>query len=314
MVDSNLCWQCSNETRKCREHINTLGRKDKLTFLKHILEQWCYLHLFCSYFHLSFIAAVQEEVLVVKGLMGQKKETVIVADGPLQSNHKICLIRRPSSQVDILGDVRRGIFQPGLLHLLRLIVLDRFVACVRRGRPFGAFKKCMLFFRSAQDMAEINSWLMKETGYKLNSDAPFVMSHASLPSCDEAVIQHRRSDILLFLTTSRLLLGVNIPGVNLIIMVRPPSQQHALIQACGRAGRLLPTGQRETSMIMVLYNAQDLGVKGMSPAVRDLCNNTTSCLREQLRSDFVGEYASCNTSSGLSWCCNNCDKSSNIVN
>ena len=255
----------------------------------------------------------KEEVEVVRSLVGQKKELVVLADGPLQSNHKICLIRRPSSQVDILGEVRRGEFQPGLLQLLRVLVLDQFVVCVRRGRPYGAFKKCMLFFRSAEDMAQVNCWLMNETGYKLYSDAPFAMTHASLPSSDEALLQRRRDDILLFLTTSRLLLGVNIPGVNLVIMVRPPSQQHALVQACGRAGRLLKTGLRETSMIVVLFNSQDLAVKGMSEGVRDLCTNTETCLREQLRSAFVGEYAA-TTSPASHWCCSNCDKNNNVGN
>ena len=49
----------------------------------------------------------------MKSLLGQKKDLVVIADGPLQSNHKICLIRRPSSQVDILGETKQGEFQPG---------------------------------------------------------------------------------------------------------------------------------------------------------------------------------------------------------
>ena len=252
----------------------------------------------------------QEEVDVVRSMIGTKKELVVVAAGPLQSNHKITLIRRPSSQVDILGSTNaKGEFQPGLLHLLRLLILDRFVACVRGGRPYGPFKKCIIFFRSSTDMAQTNAWLMKETGYKLNSDAPFAMTHASLPSSDEGVLQSRKGDILVFLTTSRLLLGVNIPGVNLVIMVRPPSLQHALIQACGRAGRLLENGLRETSMITVLFNSQDLSVKGMSQGMKDLCTNTETCLKEGLRSSFVGEYVTSSTAPSH-WCCSNCDKSS----
>ena len=38
MVYSHSCWQYSNKNRKCREHINTLGKKDKLIFLKPIFE------------------------------------------------------------------------------------------------------------------------------------------------------------------------------------------------------------------------------------------------------------------------------------
>ena len=38
MVFSHLCWQCSDKTRKCQEHINTLKKKEKLIFLKPILD------------------------------------------------------------------------------------------------------------------------------------------------------------------------------------------------------------------------------------------------------------------------------------
>ena len=38
MVYSHLCWQCFEKTRKCQEHINTLRKKEKLIFLKPILD------------------------------------------------------------------------------------------------------------------------------------------------------------------------------------------------------------------------------------------------------------------------------------
>ena len=38
MVYSHLCWQCFETTRKCQEHINTLRKKEKLIFLKPILD------------------------------------------------------------------------------------------------------------------------------------------------------------------------------------------------------------------------------------------------------------------------------------
>ena len=38
MVFSHLCWQCSDKTRKCQEHKNTLRKKEKLIFLMPILE------------------------------------------------------------------------------------------------------------------------------------------------------------------------------------------------------------------------------------------------------------------------------------
>ena len=38
MVYSHLCWQCFEKNRKCQEHINTLRKKEKLIFLKPILD------------------------------------------------------------------------------------------------------------------------------------------------------------------------------------------------------------------------------------------------------------------------------------
>ena len=55
MVFSHLCWQCSDKTRKCQEHINTLRKKEKLIFLKttNLLgaEQTCFV---CSALLASF--------------------------------------------------------------------------------------------------------------------------------------------------------------------------------------------------------------------------------------------------------------------
>ena len=46
-----------------------------------------------------------------------------------------------------------------------------------------------------------------------NKDAPFVMNHSSLSPTDEALLERRKNEILLFLTTNRMLLGVHIPGL-----------------------------------------------------------------------------------------------------
>ena len=153
------------------------------------------------------------------------------------------------------------------------------------------------------------AWLMSQTGYRSNIDAPFVMTHSKLSKSDEAVVQRRMKygDILLFLTTSRLLLGVNIPGVNLVVMVQPPSKAHSLVQACGRAGRLTESGLRETSMLVCLYNSQDLSDKNIDPVVKELCTNSEKCMKQVLQETFVGSYAT-SLQSACSWCCSTCDE------
>ena len=62
-------------------------------------------------------------------------------------------------------------------------------------------------------------------------------------------------------------------------------------QALGRAGRLIANGDRETSMVTLLYNSQDLAVAGMSSGMKKLCCSKNNCLKEILRSTYVGKYS-----------------------
>ena len=79
-------------------------------------------------------------------------------------------------------------------------------------------------------------------------------------------------------------------------------------QAMGRAGRLMPNGERETSMLTLLYNAQDLAVAGMSSGMKELCRSKSRCLKEILRSTFVGTYSVELTAGSSQSCCTVCDK------
>ena len=80
---------------------------------------------------------------------------VLVAQGPIQAHFKICAVQRPSSQVDFLGDITpQGVLRPGLLHLLRLLVLDRFLAALKAG-SLDSFPKTIVFFRGSEAMGLI---------------------------------------------------------------------------------------------------------------------------------------------------------------
>ena len=75
----------------------------------------------------------------------------------------------------------------------------------------------------------------------------------------------------------------------------------------GRAGRLLPNGERQFSMVTLLYNAQDLAVKGMSEEMKLFCRTSDICLKKVLRSCFVGEYSVDLALSSSNSCCSVCD-------
>ena len=104
-----------------------------------------------------------------------------------------------------------------------------------------------------------------------------------------------------------MLLGVDIPGVQHVVMVRPPNLPHAVVQGMGRAGRLLANGERQFSMVTVLYNAQDLSVKGMSEEIKLFCRTKDHCLKEVLRACFVGKYSVDLSPGSTNSCCSVCD-------
>ena len=179
-----------------------------------------------------FSATITEsERKEVLKLAGRKKPIVTLSVGPVQTNHKVCVVKRPTSQVPFLGKKdARGRQVPGLLALLRRLVLDDFVAAVRNGPPFLPFHKCIIFFRSSEEMSFVASYLITSTGYKTSDTAPFAQNHAAVSRTDEAVMQRRKSEYLLFLTTDRMLLGTNVPGLRKVVLVRPPDTEHSIVQ------------------------------------------------------------------------------------
>ena len=77
----------------------------------------------------------------------------------------------------------------------------------------------------------------------------------------------------------------------------------------GRAGRLLPNGERLRSMVSILYNSQDLAVKGMSEEIKVFCRSQDHCLRERLKEFFIGDYSEGSSSTVAdNFCCTVCDK------
>ena len=178
-------------------------------------------------FSATITESERKEVLKLAG----RKKLVTLSVGPVQRNHKICVVKRPTSQVPFLGKKdARGRQVPGLLALLRRLVLDQFVAAVKDGPPFLPFHKSIIFFRSSEEMSLVASYLITSTGYKTGDVAPFCQNHAAVSKTDETVMLRRKAEYLLFLTTDRMLLGTDIPGLRKVILVRPPDTEHAIVQ------------------------------------------------------------------------------------
>ena len=256
----------------------------------------------------AFTATItEEEMNTFQTVAGRRRSPVVIAEGPVQRHSKVSAIPRPPSQVPFLGDTdSQGVFQPGILHLLRLLVLDRFIAAFKDGQ-LASFPKTIIFFRGSWVMALINSFLRNETGERTCATSPWAMVHSALDSSSKAIIKSRREQIFLYLTSDHLLLDANHSDVRHIVFVRPPKREHTVVQAMGRSGQLLPNAERQTSLVTILYNAKDLTAKGISEGMKRLCESKTQCLKKMLRSTFVGNYSLDLTVGSSLACCSVCD-------
>ena len=163
----------------------------------------------------------EQEVTKVEALAGRKNPMAVVAQGPLPNSSKLCVIKRPPSQVDFFGnDDAKGREVPGLLHLLRRLVLDKFVEVVSNGPPYMPFHKTLVFFRNSVQMCLVHGWLMDQLGGSRLDTSPFCMNHSQVSKSGQAILQARIGEYLLILTTSRMLLGLDVPGVRQVILVK----------------------------------------------------------------------------------------------
>ena len=260
---------------------------------------------------LTATLTAKEKEDLLRSMGRRPRPPITIAEGPIQQHHKVCFLRRPSSQSPLQGRYNPSTdhHDPGLLHLLRVLCLDKFVDAVKSGKPYKEFPKTMIFFKSSDHMMMINSWLYQQTGYSTCDESPYVMNHATVADTDQAFMLVRSGEILMWLTTNRMLLGGDLRDIDMILMVQPPNMPHAVMQAIGRSGRKLQSGRRRRSLTYVLFNSQDLGgnVTDMTEEVRKLCLTQGVCRKKIMREIFLGDY-SVPLTEGQVNCCDVCDR------
>ena len=152
-----------------------------------------------------FTATITKSELREINNMTGRSPMLVVASGPIQSNFKVCLISRPPSQTPFLGCLNsKGVFQPGLLHLLRLLTFDDFLEKFHGG-DLGDFPPTIVFFRDSLALSLCNSYLMEKTGLKTLDVSPWAANHSNLSSSDDSVLQRRMKEgsVRLYLSTNR---------------------------------------------------------------------------------------------------------------
>ena len=250
--------------------------------------------------------ATKEEASMTAETLGLRNEPVILAETPLQNHFKYILLHRPSDNYGFEGftDMNKK-YHAGLLDQLKIIYIDEFVRCILNNQEP---KHGIIFFRTENQLIFLLNYLREILGQCIASTAPFVCLLSSTPPVTEMVISKRKGSIFLYLTTQKMLLGLNIPRLDICIFVKPMNMLHSIIQGGGRTGRPLPgePGIRTRGLVYILANGGDVGaqVKGMSEEVRELVNNKNRCLKAYMGKYFMGNFDSAMRDS--EWCCSFC--------
>lgn len=254
--------------------------------------------------------ATVKEIREMKDCLGFRDDEILVLkSSPVQAHVKFQTLRRPPNGAGFDGDFSSsGSFKPGLGHMLDIIYLERFISDINKGLDP---KKAIIFFRTETQLLATYEYLQERLPQfnGKNRVIPYVMNHGAVGEATDKDIVDRKDDIKLFLTTSKMIMGVDLNDIQIVIFVRPMNQLQHIVQGAGRAGRKKSSGTRKRVLTYILYNSQDLGgnVPGLEDTVRSFCT-TLECMKVQLRNHFDGDNGGERSgSTPLEWCCGNCD-------
>ena len=217
--------------------------------------------------------ATKGEIDEVVKALGLRSPPTILTASPVQAHIKFSVVRRPSNNYGLDGLVtKQGVRKPGLMDLLSRVYIDQYIEDLRNDvEP----KRCIIFSRGNSTLGQIYSRLMELTGYRYKDcrDSPFVMNHANLLPPTEKVLESRAAEISLYLSSNKMLLGIDLERIDVVIFLRPYNQIAALIQGGGRGGRRSKCGKRRCVQVYQFFNAHDIGsnIQEMSPKMKELC-------------------------------------------
>lgn len=195
----------------------------------------------------------------------------------------------------------KGVQKDGLVQVLQEVCLDDYITSLRSGIDP---KHILIIFKQEDDLADINDYLCELLPEFADSPStcPWVVNHSSIGEATAASIRNRSGEISLYLSTAVMLMGIDCKEIDVVVMVRPFSMLHSMVQACGRGGRKMMDKFRRRVIFYLLFNNSDIGANiDVSEEVRTFCR-TPECLKVILMNYFgtVGK-------TGGDWCCSNCD-------
>ena len=255
------------------------------------------------------------DIVQLRRQFGIKNNTVIITRSPIISNIKYITLERPPNSRGFDGleeededeeeqrDKTNQVKWRGMLHPLSDIYIEQFCHDVIAGTEP---KTAMIFSNNKSDLVNIQNYLYDRLG-DMGSRKPWTLITAKTGEVTKLQMRQNsvKGEIRLYLCTSVLLMGVDIPRVDIVILCRPMASLHSLIQAAGRGGRKMIDGQRRLVVCYQLWNQEDIviGRLGMEEETKTFCE-TFDCLGQYLSNYFCVEHLS---STINNWCCGNCD-------
>ena len=162
------------------------------------------------------------------------RDPVILRSNPVTENHLYFKIRRPPSCYGFRANIDG---KPSTLGLLKILILDKFIECIQSGEEP---KTTIIFVQSFQELENINNYLLVQLRNILRGkNKPWLVNHSAVGKLTKIDNQKRveNGQIKLFITTSVMLCGIDLPNVDMVVVTRPFSHLSSVIQAGGRGGR-----------------------------------------------------------------------------
>ena len=241
-----------------------------------------------------------EEKEVQEILCIEECDLVRIKVSPIQNHLSLVKVRRPNSVKGKLSSEGQ-LLAPGDIHLVDRLALNEFSKCIDSGN-FDSFKKTLVFTFSNEGCA-LNDMLCERHPNIPSHEKPWIFLHSKI---DDVTVDSFNNRIMegkakVIICTSTLLMGVNLPFYDVMIMLGPYSHLNDLQQAWGRVGRRFEGKKRRQSLAYICYNNMTLS-RIATQEVKDFCD-TNMCLKQ-----FVNEaFGNTTIPSGKDRCCSNCD-------
>lgn len=221
-------------------------------------------------------------------------------------NHMYIKLARPPSINGFDSDPTSADFL-ATEDILCRIVLDSYIDDILANRKP---KVVMIFVQSFKELNAINRLLLLKLEDHLQGKAkPWAINHSDLGSRTKSELFRRmeEGEISLFITTSVMLCGVDLPCVDIIVILRPFGHLGSCVQAGGRGGRIRSDGMKSLVAVYMLFNATDIrdSAKFVTPPVRAFFRKDT-CTRQMLHQYFCPELVN-QMPPNKDWCCDVCN-------